>query len=116
MDKITIKQLVPVPADFSVLVPREEEGKEVWHDYSREGMNYFWAVVDGGEEGDYIMLMSFEIFSGNMSDVSEAVVTPRDKCPECGAEVVPEVDPWSKSFLRYECPHCGYDLPVRPFC
>ena len=114
MDKLTIKQLIPVSTNFSVLIPREEEGQEVWHDYNREGMNYFWALVDGGEEGDHIQLLSFEIFSGGMSDVRNAVVAPRDRCPECGADVTPEVTPYEKAFLQYICPHCGCGLPVRP--
>ena len=114
MSKRTIKHFVPVPADFSVLVPYEKNGREIWRDYSREGMNYFWALIDEGEEGDHIQLLSFEIFSGDMSEVSNAVVAPRDRCPECGADVVPEVAPERKAFLRYVCPNCGHGLPVRP--
>ena len=94
MSKRTIKQFVPVPADYSVLISRREGDQKTWRDYSREGMNYFWALVDGEEDDDYIQLMAANV--------------------ECGADVVPVVTPERKSFLRYVCPNCGYGLPVRP--
>lgn len=114
MSKLTIKQFIPVPADFSVLIPRNEDGREVWRDYSREGMNYFWTLVDGQEEDDYIQLVSADVDGCNMTEVLDGVVAPRGRCPECGADVAPEVTPYEKSFLRYVCPHCGLGLPVRP--
>ena len=114
MSKRTIKQFVPVSADFSVLVSSEEDGKEIWRDHSRDGTNYFWALIDGGEDDDYIQLMSGNIDGCNTFEVDDAVVAPRDRCPECEADVVPEVTPERKSFLRYVCPNCGHGLPVRP--
>lgn len=114
MSKLTIKQFVPVPADFSVLVSQEEEGREIWSDYSREGTSYFWALIDGEEEDDTIQLMAANIDGSNTIEVLDAVVAPRDRCPECGAIVTPEVTPERKSFLQYVCPNCGHGLPVRP--
>lgn len=114
MSKLAIKQFFPVPSDYSVLIPRKEEGHDVWRDYSREGMNYFWTLVDGEEDDDYIQLVSANVDGCNIMVVDDAVVAPRDRCPECGADVTPEVTPYEKAFLQYVCPHCGFGLPVRP--
>ena len=115
MSKLTIKQFYPVPADFSVLEPRDEDGAEIWHDYSRDGMVYFWAVIDGGEDDDYIQLLSFNSCDGDLQEASESIVVPRDNCPECGTVMEPHVDQ-SKvgSFIRHVCPNCGHGLRVRP--
>ncbi len=114
MSKRTIKQFVPVPADYSVLISWREGDQKTWRDYSREGMNYFWALVDGEEDDDYIQLMAANVDGCNTFEIDDAVVAPRNRCPECGADVVPVVTPERKSFLRYVCPNCGYGLPVRP--
>ena len=114
MSKRTIKQFVPVSTDFSVLVSSKEDGKEIWRDQSREGTNFFWVLIDGGEDDDYIQLMSGNIDGCNTFEVFDAIVAPRDRCPECGTDIVPEVTPERKSFLRYACSNCGHGLPVRP--
>ena len=114
MSKLTIKQFVPIPADFSVFERHEEEGKRIWHDYSRDGTCYFWGLVDGGEDDDQIQLFSVETIDGNMQPEYDCIVAPRDRCPECGSDVAPEIAPTKGSFLRYVCPNCGHGLPVRP--
>ena len=52
-----IKKLVPVSYDQAVLATQKKHFREPCYDRKLDELQYFWAVLDGGDNDDEVVLL-----------------------------------------------------------
>ena len=104
-----IKKLVPVSYDQAVLATQKKHFREPCYDRKLDELQYFWAVLDGGDNDDEIVLLERDE-EGYVAICDRSLVVEKINCPICGQKMFPKYDPDHIPSSWQDCLGCGYML------
>ena len=104
-----IKKLVPVSYDQAVLATQKKHFREPCYDRKLDKLQYFWAVLDGGDNDDEIVLLERDE-EGYVAICDRSLVVEKINCPICGQKMFPKYDPDHIPSSWQDCLGCGYML------
>ena len=104
-----IKKLVPVTYDQAVLATQKKHFREPCYDRKLDELQYFWAVLDGGDNDDEIVLLERDE-EGYVAICDRSLVVEKINCPICGQKMFPKYDPDHIPSSWQDCLGCGYML------
>ena len=104
-----IKKLVPVSYDQAVLATQKKHFREPCYDRKLDELQYFWAVLDGGDNDDEIVLLERDE-DGYVAICDRSLVVEKINCPICGQKMFPKYDPDHIPSSWQDCLGCGYML------
>ena len=104
-----IKKLVPVSYDQAVLATQKKHFREPCYDRKLDELQYFWAVLDGGDNDDEVVLLERDE-EGYVAICDRSLVVEKINCPICGQKMFPKYDPDHIPSSWQDCLGCGYML------
>ena len=104
-----IKKLVPLTYDQAVLATQKKHFREPCYDRKLDELQYFWAVLDGGDNDDEIVLLERDE-DGYVAICDRSLVVEKINCPICGQKMFPKYDPDHIPSSWQDCLGCGYML------
>ena len=104
-----IKKLVPVTYDQAVLATQKKHFREPCYDRKLDELQYFWAVLDGGDNDDEVVLLERDE-EGYVAICDRSLVVEKINCPICGQKMFPKYDPDHIPSSWQDCLGCGYML------
>ena len=104
-----IKKLVPLTYDQAVLATQKKHFREPCYDRKLDELQYFWAVLDGGDNDDEIVLLERDE-EGYVAICDRSLVVEKINCPICGQKMFPKYDPDHIPSSWQDCLGCGYML------
>lgn len=104
-----IKKLVPVTYDQAVLATQKKHFREPCYDRKLDELQYFWAVLDGGDSDDEVVLLERDE-EGYIAICDRSLVVEKINCPICGQKMFPKYDPDHIPSSWQDCLGCGYML------
>ena len=106
---MNIKKLVPVTYDQAVLATQKKHFRKPCYDRKLDELQYFWAVLDGGDNDDEIVLLERDE-EGYVAICDRSLVVEKINCPICGQKMFPKYDPDHIPSSWQDCLGCGYML------
>ena len=104
-----IKKLVPITYDQAVLATQKKHFREPCYDRKLDELQYFWAVLDGGDNDDEVVLLERDE-EGYVAICDRSLVVEKINCPICGQKMFPKYDPDHIPSSWQDCLGCGYML------
>ena len=104
-----IKKLVPLTYDQAVLATQKKHFREPCYDRKLDELQYFWAVLDGGDNDDEVVLLERDE-EGYVAICDRSLVVEKINCPICGQKMFPKYDPDHIPSSWQDCLGCGYML------
>ncbi len=88
-NQIKIKQIMPIPQGFNVLVPPgrgpSKKGTEM-ENMAEYGWIYVLAVMEDSKYGDHLTMYELDN-TGDGAPVNDAYMLPKKYCPKCFREM-----------------------------
>ena len=104
------KSMTPVNNNYAVLATSKKHYHELCYDRKLDDRQFFWAVLDGGDESpDEIVLVELDE-TGSYEICERCLVIEKIDCPICGRKMFPKYDATHKPDSWQDCLGCGYRL------